>query len=68
MDAQLNYEDIDDSACENYVSALSRAAPNGSTVPPLDATLAELKAYVENNSLPIFAAPPVGRPHTPAPC
>ncbi|RMG64065.1 MAG: DUF1800 domain-containing protein [Chloroflexi bacterium] len=50
VDEQLNYEDIDDSACENYVNALSRAAPNGSTVPPLDASLAELKAYVENNS------------------
>jgi len=50
VDQQLDYENIDDAACESYVNSLSRAAPDGSTVPPLDASLAELKDYVTNSS------------------
>lgn len=50
VDQQLAYEDIDDSACESYLASMSRTAADGSTVPPLDASLAELKQYVEDPS------------------
>ena len=45
VDAQLNYESLDDSACEAYVSALDRHDSLGLVMPPLDATPAQLKAY-----------------------
>ncbi|MDW8395147.1 MAG: DUF1800 domain-containing protein [Anaerolineae bacterium] len=48
VDQQLDYESIDDSACEAYINNLPRAAPDGSTVPPLDASMNELKEYYEN--------------------
>ncbi len=46
LDEQLSYEDIDDSACEAYVNGLSRVAPGGPPVPPLDASLSDLRAYI----------------------
>ncbi len=48
VDQQLAYEDIDDSACESYLASMSRTAADGSTVPPLDASLTELKQYVDD--------------------
>jgi uncharacterized protein (DUF1800 family) len=47
---QLDYESIDDSACEAYIQNLSRTDPDGGTVPPLDASMAELKSYATNFS------------------
>jgi uncharacterized protein (DUF1800 family) len=49
VEQQLDYESIDDSACEAYIQNLSRTDPEGGTVPPLDASMAELKHYVGNN-------------------
>jgi uncharacterized protein (DUF1800 family) len=46
VDQQLDYERIDDSACEAYIQNLSRTDPDGGTVPPLDASMAELKQYI----------------------
>ena len=46
VDQQLDYESIDDSACEAYIQNLSRTDPVGGTVPPLDASMAELKQYI----------------------
>jgi len=46
VDQQLDYESIDDSACEAYIQNLSRTDPDGGTVPPLDASMAELKQYI----------------------
>lgn len=46
VDHQLDYEAIDDTACESYLATMPNTAPDGSTVPALDATLADLKAYV----------------------
>lgn len=45
VDQQLAYESIDDSACENYVNGLARTDPQGTIVPPPDATLAEIEQY-----------------------
>jgi uncharacterized protein (DUF1800 family) len=50
VDQQLDYESIDDSACEAYIQNLSRTDPDGGTVPPLDASMAELKSYATNFS------------------
>ena len=50
VDQQLEYESIDDSACEAYIQNLSRTDPDGGTVPPLDASMAELKSYATNFS------------------
>ena len=50
VDQQLDYERIDDSACEAYIQNLSRTDPDGGTVPPLDASMAELKSYATNFS------------------
>ena len=50
VDQQLDYENINDSACETYIQNLSRTAPDGGTVPPLDASMAELKSYATNFS------------------
>ncbi|MCS7088892.1 MAG: DUF1800 domain-containing protein [Thermoflexales bacterium] len=49
VDQQLDYESIDDSACEAYVNNLPRAAPDGSEVPPLDAPMNVLHEYAANN-------------------
>jgi len=49
VDQQLDYESTDDSACETYVQNLSRTDPSGGTVPPLDASMAELKSYINSN-------------------
>ena len=46
VDQQLDYESTDDSACEAYIQNLSRTDPDGGTVPPLDASMAELKQYI----------------------
>ncbi len=45
VDAQLDIESIDDSACESYVASLARTDPEGLAVPLPTATLAELSAY-----------------------
>lgn len=45
VDSQLNYESLDDSACEAYVAALDRHDSLGLVMPPLDATPAQIKAY-----------------------
>ncbi len=50
VDQQLDYESINDSACEAYIQNLSRTAPDSGTVPPLDASMAELKSYATNFS------------------
>ncbi len=58
VDQQLDYESIDDSACEAYIQNLSRTDPDGGTVPPLDASMAELKSYRNQHSAgrPTFSA------------
>ncbi len=45
VDRQLNYESIDDSACESFVGALDRRDSVGLTMPPLDATPQQIKSY-----------------------
>lgn len=46
VDQQLDYESIDDTACDTYLtSVMPGTASDGSTVPPLDASLEQLKTY-----------------------
>jgi uncharacterized protein (DUF1800 family) len=47
LDQQLAPEAIDDTACEGYLAGLSRADTQDppTTIPPLDATVAEITAY-----------------------
>ena len=45
VDAQLAVEAIDDAACDAAIAGLDRTDPQGVTVPPPAATLAELEAY-----------------------
>ncbi|MCL6510533.1 MAG: DUF1800 domain-containing protein [Anaerolineae bacterium] len=45
VDQQLAYESIDDAACEAYIASIARTDPQGTTVPPTDATLAEIEQY-----------------------
>jgi uncharacterized protein (DUF1800 family) len=45
VDAQLDIESIDDGACDTYIAALPRVDPDGTTLPPLDGSMAELQAY-----------------------
>lgn len=45
VDAQLDIEAIDDSACESYVDGLARVDPQGLSVPRPDASLAAIEAY-----------------------
>ncbi len=49
VDQQLDYEAIDDTICESYLSAMPNTAPDGSAVPALDASLADLRAYADND-------------------
>jgi len=50
VDQQLDYENINDSACETYVQNLSRTDPDGGTVPPLDAPMSALNGYEDSSS------------------
>jgi uncharacterized protein (DUF1800 family) len=45
VDAQLAYESLDDSACDAYLDGIARLDPQGTTVPPLSCTLAEIEQY-----------------------
>jgi len=45
VDAQLAVEAIDDAACDAAIASLDSTDPQGVTVPPPAATLAELEAY-----------------------
>lgn len=45
VDRQLNIEAIDDSACDAYISAIARLDPYNITIPPLNASLGEIKQY-----------------------
>ncbi|MCS7056242.1 MAG: DUF1800 domain-containing protein [Thermoflexales bacterium] len=48
VDQQLDYESINDAACDAYLATMPNTAPDNSTVPPLDASLDALKSYVNN--------------------
>lgn len=45
VDKQLDFESIDDSACEEYIASLDRTDPQGLGAPQPDATLADLETY-----------------------
>ncbi|MBE2238423.1 MAG: DUF1800 domain-containing protein [Caldilineaceae bacterium] len=45
VDAQLDAATLDDTACATYVAGLDRTDPQGLSVPPPHAALAELEAY-----------------------
>ena len=49
VDQQLDYESINDAACEAYLASMPNTASDSSAVPPLDASLAQLNAYVNDN-------------------
>ncbi|MCS7059734.1 MAG: DUF1800 domain-containing protein [Anaerolineae bacterium] len=49
VDQQLDYESIDDTACDAYLAVMPNTAPDGSTVPPLDASLDALDAYADSS-------------------
>jgi uncharacterized protein (DUF1800 family) len=47
VDAQLDYEGINDSACDNYISQMARRDSKGRLLPSLDAPMREITQYVE---------------------
>jgi uncharacterized protein (DUF1800 family) len=49
VNQQLDHTLIDDAACDATIAGLSRADPQGTTVPALDATLEEIAQYREAN-------------------
>ncbi len=47
VDAQLDAESIDDSACDTYINQMDRRDSKGRTLPKLDAPMREITLYVE---------------------
>ncbi len=49
IDAQLNIEAIDDSACDTFVAGMSRKDSKNGDMPALNATTAQIKAYEDGS-------------------